>query len=75
MPDQPTWEQIKEFAAKLNDPDNNVYGICARGKPGWGENMALVSTLVNTFGGRWFDPAVESRASIHRSGKRPSAST
>ena len=55
MPDQPTWEQIKEFAAKLNDTGNGVYGICARGKPGWGENMALVSTMVNTFGGRWFD--------------------
>ena len=55
MPDQPTWDQIKEFAAKLHDPDNGVYGICLRGKPGWGENMAFVSTLVNTYGGRWFD--------------------
>ena len=55
MPDQPTWDQIKEMAAKLHDADNGTYGICLRGKPGWGENMALVSTMVNTFGGRWFD--------------------
>lgn len=55
MPDQPTWDQIKTLAAKMHDPGNGVYGICLRGKPGWGENMALVSTMVNTFGGRWFD--------------------
>jgi len=55
MPDQPTYDQIKEFAAKLHDPAHGVYGICLRGKPGWGENMAFVDPLVNTFGGRWFD--------------------
>lgn len=55
MPEEPTWDQIKEFAAKLHDPDNDVYGICLRGKPGWGENMALISTMVNAYGGRWFD--------------------
>jgi len=55
MPAQPTYDQITEFAAKLHDPDNNQYGICLRGKPGWGENMAFVGTLVNAFGGRWFD--------------------
>ena len=55
MPAQPTYDQVMEFAAKLHDPDNDQYGICLRGKPGWGENMAFVGTLVNTFGGRWFD--------------------
>lgn len=55
MPDAPTYAQIETFARTLHDPDNNQYGICLRGKPGWGENMAYVSTLVNTFGGRWFD--------------------
>ena len=55
VPDQPTYEQVREWAATLHDPDNEVYGICLRGKPGWGENMAYVSTLVNTFGGQWFD--------------------
>ena len=55
VPEQPTWQQVKEWAAQLHDPGNEVYGICLRGKPGWGENMAFVTTLVNTFGGQWFD--------------------
>ncbi len=55
MPAQPNYEQIADYAAALHDPDNQLYGICLRGKPGWGENMAFVGTLVNTFGGRWFD--------------------
>jgi sorbitol/mannitol transport system substrate-binding protein len=55
VPEQPTWQQVKEWAAKLHDPGNEVYGICLRGKPGWGENMAFVTTMVNTFGGQWFD--------------------
>jgi sorbitol/mannitol transport system substrate-binding protein len=29
--------------------------MCLRGKPGWGDNMALLTTMVNTFGGQWFD--------------------
>lgn len=55
MPEQPTWDQIKEWAAQLHDPANTVYGICLRGKPGWGENVALISQMVHTFGGQWFD--------------------
>ena len=55
MPTQPTYAQIKQFADKLNDPAKGIYGICLRGLPGWGENMAYLTTLVNTFGGRWFD--------------------
>ena len=55
MPEKPTWEEIKEFAAKLHDPGKGVFGVCLRGKPGWGENMALVTTMVNAYGGRWFD--------------------
>jgi sorbitol/mannitol transport system substrate-binding protein len=55
MPEHPTYEQIKQFADKLTDKASGVYGICLRGKPGWGENMAYLGTLVNTYGGRWFD--------------------
>ncbi len=55
MPEQPTWDQIKGFAEKLSHPDKEQYGICLRGKAGWGENMALFTTMVNSFGGRWFD--------------------
>jgi sorbitol/mannitol transport system substrate-binding protein len=56
MPVKPTWNQIQRFAAKLHNPKKGFYGICLRGLPGWGENMAVFSTMVNTFGGRWFDP-------------------
>ena len=55
MPAQPTYQQIAQFAEKITDKANQVYGICLRGKPGWGENMAFFSTVVNTYGGRWFD--------------------
>lgn len=55
MPEHPTYQQIKQFADKLTDKASGVYGICLRGKPGWGENMAFLGTLVNTYGGRWFD--------------------
>ena len=55
MPDQPTWTQVKELAGKIHDPKAGVYGMCLRGKPGWGDNMAFLTTLVNTNGGQWFD--------------------
>jgi ABC-type glycerol-3-phosphate transport system substrate-binding protein len=55
MPAQPNYTQIQQFADKLTDKSKQQYGICLRGKPGWGENMAYFDTLVNTFGGSWFD--------------------
>jgi sorbitol/mannitol transport system substrate-binding protein len=55
MPEQPTWEQVREFACALHDPANNRYGIALRGLPGWGEIMAPLTTVINTYGGRWFD--------------------
>lgn len=55
MPEKPTWDQIGEFAEKLTDKSKDQYGLCLRGKPGWGENMALITTLANGYGGSWFD--------------------
>ncbi|WP_283967186.1 sugar ABC transporter substrate-binding protein [Tritonibacter sp. AK171] len=55
MPDAPTWEFIKEAAAGMSDKDNEVYGICLRGKAGWGENMAFLTAMSNSFGAKWFD--------------------
>ena len=55
MPEQPTWAQLAEFAGKLHQPEQGVYGLCLRGKAGWGENMALITTLANAYGARWFD--------------------
>src|SRR5271157_1082618 len=55
MPEKPTWEFIKQAADKMTDKSAGVYGICLRGKPGWGENMAFLSATANSFGARWFD--------------------
>ena len=55
MPEQATYDDIKKFAEALSDKGKGIYGITLRGKPGWGENMAFVTTLVNTFGGAYFD--------------------
>jgi len=55
MPDAPTWEEVAEIACAVHDPANGITGIALRGKPGWGDNMAPITTVVNTFGGQWFD--------------------
>ena len=55
MPDAPTWDFIREAAAAMTDRDNEIYGICLRGKAGWGENMAFLTAMSNSFGARWFD--------------------
>ena len=55
MPEEPTWDQMYEFAKELHDPDNGVYGLVLRGLPGWGENMAVFGTMINAFGARWYD--------------------
>ncbi len=54
MPQHPTWTQVQSYAAKLNQP-GKVAGICLRGLAGWGDNMAALDTVVNTFGGEWFN--------------------
>ncbi|MDX1329744.1 MAG: sugar ABC transporter substrate-binding protein [Burkholderiaceae bacterium] len=65
IPNNPTWDLVRETAAKIHDPANGVYGICLRGKPGWGDNAAFLTTIVNTYGGQWFDmkwkPQLESK--------------
>ena len=65
MPAEPTWDHVAAVAAKIHNPDKGVYGICLRGKPGWGDNMAFLTTLVNTYGGQWFNmewkPQLESQ--------------
>jgi polyol transport system substrate-binding protein len=52
MPAHPTWNQVAGIAGKLNRP--NMAGICLRGKPGWGELGASLTTVLNTFGGTWW---------------------
>jgi len=55
MPEAPTWDDIAAAAEAMTDKDNEIYGICLRGKAGWGENMAFLSAMANSFGARWFD--------------------
>lgn len=55
MPDAPTWDFIREAAAAMTDRDNEINGICLRGKAGWGEGGAFITAMSNSFGARWFD--------------------
>ena len=55
MPDAPTWDFVADAARKITDKNSETYGICLRGKAGWGENMAFLTATANSFGARWFD--------------------
>lgn len=55
MPEAPTWDFIADAARKITDKGAETYGICLRGKAGWGENMAFLTATANSFGARWFD--------------------
>ena len=69
MPDNPTWGHVQDAAAAMTDKENGVYGICLRGKPGWGDNAAFITTMANSFGAQWFNedwtPALDSAAWLH----------
>ena len=49
----PTWQEIADAAKKAKTAD--MAGICMRGKPGWGDLFAPLTTVVQTFGGNWYD--------------------
>ncbi|MEM9047520.1 MAG: sugar ABC transporter substrate-binding protein [Pseudomonadota bacterium] len=55
MPEAPTWQFIRQAAAAMTDRDNEINGICLRGKAGWGEGGAFITVTANSFGARWFD--------------------
>ncbi|PSK98679.1 carbohydrate ABC transporter substrate-binding protein (CUT1 family) [Haloactinopolyspora alba] len=55
MPEQPTWQEVRDRAAAVEQARPDMDGICLRGLAGWGENLAPLNTVINTFGGRWFD--------------------
>src|SRR5216684_3549864 len=55
MPEQPSWDFVIDAAKKLTDKSAEVYGVCLRGKAGWGENMAFLTAMANSFGARLFD--------------------
>jgi sorbitol/mannitol transport system substrate-binding protein len=55
MPAKPTWPQVADIAARVDGRQPGMKGICLRGQPGWGQIFAPLTTVVNTFGGTWFD--------------------
>jgi sorbitol/mannitol transport system substrate-binding protein len=55
MPAKPTWQQVADIAARVDGKQPGMAGICLRGQPGWGQIFAPLTTVVNTFGGTWFD--------------------
>ncbi|WP_127505877.1 ABC transporter substrate-binding protein [Actinoplanes solisilvae] len=55
MPAKPTWQQVADIAAQVDNKQPGMRGICLRGQPGWGQIFAPLTTVVNTFGGTWFE--------------------
>ena len=55
MPAAPSWSFIAKAAREMTDRDNDINGICLRGKAGWGEGGAFITAMSNSFGARWFD--------------------
>jgi sorbitol/mannitol transport system substrate-binding protein len=55
MPEEPTWQQIYELAKQIHDPARGIVGFTMRGSPGWGMSGAPFVTMVNAFGGKFFD--------------------
>jgi sorbitol/mannitol transport system substrate-binding protein len=80
MPANPTWQEVADLAAKIDGAQPGLKGICLRGLAGWGDNLAPLTTVVNTMGGTWFDSRPRptststSSSSTGRPGPPPSAS-
>ncbi|GAB3248599.1 sugar ABC transporter substrate-binding protein [Alteromonas gracilis] len=55
MPERPTWPEVADIAAQVDGAEPGMAGICLRGQPGWGQVFAPLTTVVNTFGGTWFE--------------------
>ena len=55
MPERPTWQEVADIAAQVDGAEPDMSGICLRGQPGWGQIFGPLTTVVNTFGGTWFE--------------------
>ncbi|WP_237141509.1 ABC transporter substrate-binding protein [Serinicoccus hydrothermalis] len=55
MSDRPTWDDVVAAATAI-DEQTDTAGVCVRGKPGWGENTAVVTAMAHSYGARWYDP-------------------
>ncbi|WP_207308539.1 ABC transporter substrate-binding protein [Bacillus timonensis] len=54
LPLTPTWDEVAEVARTIKDKTGQP-GIIIRGLPGWGEMFAPLNTIINAFGGSWYD--------------------
>lgn len=54
-----TYEQLYAMVKQLHQPEKEVYGIGLRSRVGWGQNMALLSVMVNTYGGQWVNQQMQ----------------
>ncbi|MDM5337283.1 sugar ABC transporter substrate-binding protein [Fictibacillus enclensis] len=54
IPLKPTWKEVQDAAVKVKQ-NTNQSGIVLRGLPGWGQIMAPLDTVINAYGGRWYD--------------------
>ena len=53
LSNNPTWDEVAAAAKRVKSA--SMAGICMRGKPGWGDLFAPLTTVVQTFGGNWYD--------------------
>ena len=53
FPANPTLQEVADIARQVHTDDTT--GICLRGLPGWDELGAALTTVVNTFGGTWWE--------------------
>jgi sorbitol/mannitol transport system substrate-binding protein len=61
MPEEPTWQEVADIAAQVDNVRPGMRGICLRGLPGWGQVLAPLTTVVNTFGGTYWDESWNSQ--------------
>lgn len=55
MPLHPTWSQVQHFADVIKKDNKGITPMVLRGLPGWGEQLAPLDTVINAFGGEWFN--------------------
>lgn len=65
MPEQPSWQDIRQIASRLDSPDRGIAGICLRTKPDFLEGLSVVTSIIHSSGGAWFDqhwqPTIDSQ--------------
>ncbi len=54
LPLHPTWDEVAAAARTIKEKTGNT-GIILRALPGWGEMFAPLNTVINAFGGKWYD--------------------